>query len=160
MQVRRLCGPSGVPSPPHATLLQDSADAAPINQLRAGHIAGRSALMTVDDTGHVHVFWIAVRGVCVCILLISRDAQAIRAGTLAPAVSLLNEESTWGVAMCARRPLIAVSANNWRVSVWDLERTVLRRGRLILAGHSVRTHVGCVCRSVCSCLCVSVGVYV
>ena len=81
--------------------------------------------MAVDDAGHVFVFW----------------TEAIRQGKYTPAASLQNDVSTWGLAMCASRPLIAVSANNFRASVWDLERTVLRRGRVELQGHSVRTRV-------------------
>lgn len=66
--MRRLSGPTAVPSRPHAILLQDQADPAPINQIRTGLINGRSALMTVDDGGHVNVFWIEVSagGLCAC----------------------------------------------------------------------------------------------
>jgi hypothetical protein len=123
IRVYRLAGPTSVPrGPPPALLLENQDDAQVINQIRTGHVNGRPALLSVDDGGHVHLFMI----------------DAVRRGTLAPHVSFLNEEATWGLALCASRPLIAVSANNWRVSVWDLERTVLRRGRLVLQGHSVR----------------------
>ncbi|RKP06203.1 WD40-repeat-containing domain protein [Thamnocephalis sphaerospora] len=71
-----------------------------INAIHVGEIGPEEALVAVDESGRVSVWFTA-----------TLDQPPIR---------LENGVSTWGIATHGPTYLLAVSANSFRITVWDL----------------------------------------
>ncbi|KAJ3258726.1 hypothetical protein HK103_003320 [Boothiomyces macroporosus] len=52
-------------------------------------------------------------------------------------IQLINDESTWGLAICQKFSLIAVSDNGYKITIWNLSTSnnVLGKHKRILRGH-------------------------
>src|SRR6185312_10080337 len=94
------------------------------NQLRCLAVGSTPMVIIVDDAGEVR-------------LLDCGSATA-----LAKPVCLSNDVSTWGIAACASRPLVAVSANSRKITVWDQQGQIRGHSRLVLSGH--RHNIPCI----------------
>jgi len=73
-----------------------------INQIKVGILNGtRPILISVDDVGEVRVFFVD-----------NLDQKPVNFNN--------NAVSTWGCAVNTQAPMIAVSANSWSISIWNL----------------------------------------
>ncbi|KXS12642.1 hypothetical protein M427DRAFT_34648 [Gonapodya prolifera JEL478] len=87
----------------------DAAEGAPINSIRIGQLGGEEVLVAVDDLGQVRCW-------------MTRDLTR-------PPIKLSNTISTWGIATHGASTLVAVSANDHAVRVWNMgDEDVAREG--------------------------------
>ncbi|KAJ3340619.1 hypothetical protein HDU93_006734 [Gonapodya sp. JEL0774] len=78
----------------------ENGESAPINAVRVGKLGEEEVLTAVDDLGLVRTW-------------LTRDLTR-------PPIKLTNTISTWGVATNGPRTLVAVSANDHKVRLWDM----------------------------------------
>ncbi|KAN0009008.1 hypothetical protein ACTFIU_008898 [Dictyostelium citrinum] len=87
-----------------------------INQIRLGILDGEEVLVSVDEGGFVRIIFVN-----------DFDREVIR---------LYNHGvSTWGIALCPSKPLIAVSANSHKITIWNLDDENPQQTKFILPKH-------------------------
>jgi len=108
-----------------------------INQIRLGILAGEEVLITVDEGGYVRLIFVN-----------DLDREFLRfynAGI-----------STWGIAMCPSKPLFAVSSNDFKINIWNLENENPHATRRQLLDH--KHNIPCIDFSPCGKFLVSVSI--
>eukprot|EP01132_Coremiostelium_polycephalum_P002249 gene2249-2772_t len=88
-----------------------------VNQIRIGKIEDEDVLITVDEGGFVRLFFV-------------NDIDR-------PPLMFFNAGvSTWGIAICRSKPLFAVSANNFKATMWNLNDEHPQQTRKTFIGHN------------------------
>ncbi|KAF2075198.1 hypothetical protein CYY_003503 [Polysphondylium violaceum] len=108
-----------------------------INQIRLGVLGGEEVLITVDEGGYIRILFVN-----------DLDREYLRfynAGI-----------STWGIAMCPSKPLFAVSSNDFKINIWNLENEDPHASRRQLLEH--KHNIPCIDFSPCGNFLVSVSI--
>ncbi|KYQ90262.1 WD40 repeat-containing protein [Tieghemostelium lacteum] len=87
-----------------------------INQVKSGNLDGEEVVITVDEGGYIRVYFVNN--------LEKEPLHFFNSGI-----------STWGIAMSSRKPLIAVSANNYKIVIWNVSDSSPHSTRIILPTH-------------------------
>ncbi|KAM9940863.1 hypothetical protein ACTFIT_007386 [Dictyostelium discoideum] len=87
-----------------------------INQIRLGILDGEEVLVSVDEGGFVRIIFVN-----------DFEREVIR---------LYNHGvSTWGIAICPSKPLIAVSSNSHKITIWNLDDENPQETKFLLPKH-------------------------
>ncbi|EFA79094.1 gamma tubulin [Heterostelium album PN500] len=107
------------------------------NNIKIGITCGQEILVTVDDEGYIRVIFVD-------------DLTRLP-------LRFFNGSSTWGITICQSKPMIAVSSNNFKITVWDLSLgEEAHYYRKTLQGH--RHNIPCVDFSSCGNYLVSISI--
>ncbi|KAI9366767.1 WD40-repeat-containing domain protein [Zopfochytrium polystomum] len=109
---------------------------APINAIKSGFVGSDEVLVTVDDDGFVVIHFPS------SIVTKSTPPSDADLALRPPIVLSNNGSSTWGIAIHPSSHLVAVSANSWRIRLFDLRYRGRPQGPGALGSSDAQSSLG------------------